>query len=501
MELWKSIPFALILLPLALAALTSILKDKQAQRLSVFVLGLLTALAAVFTVLMIRYDGSYTYRMGHYSAPWGNEIRAGVTEAVTALCFLAVMLFSFLGGLHKQRADIRTGKQNLYCVLIMLMTSALMAEVFTNDMFTAYVFIEIMTISAAALIASRTKGHTLVASVRYMILNMVGSGLFLLGIVMLYDISGHLLMENIRKTLSETAAAPGYDDTLLTLVIALITVGLCIKSALFPFHTWVADAYSYSTPTSSAVLSSLVSKAYIFLLIKTYARVIGFDLIASTGVGDLLFICGVVGMIMGSVLAIRQTEIRRMIALSSVAQIGYIYMGIGLGSEAGLTAALFHVFAHAVCKSMLFISSSDLIERSNDSKAFHMLRGAGYRSPLTGIAFTVGSLSMIGIPFLGGFASKLNFAVAALETGTGARMIAAFAALTVSTFLNTMYFLRTVITLYRRPHDDVIYETGNAAIAGRYGLSLVMFVLLTVAMGIFSYYIVRIISAGWAFFA
>lgn len=176
-----------------------------------------------------------------------------------------------------------------------------MAQVYTNDIFTAYVFLEIMTIAACSLITARTKGRTLVAATRYMILNLIGSGLFLLGIILLYDLTGHLLMSNIQQAVAALHQTGEYTLP-LTVVVALMTIGLSIKSALFPFHSWVPDAYSYSTPTSAAVLSSLVSKGYIFLLIKIMYRAIGLETIASTRIDDVLFVFGLVGMVMGSLL-------------------------------------------------------------------------------------------------------------------------------------------------------------------------------------------------------
>ncbi|MBR1606482.1 MAG: sodium:proton antiporter, partial [Clostridia bacterium] len=167
MQLWQNLPFAMILLPLASASLTSILKGKAARRTAIVVITAVTAMAAAFVILMRGYGQSYTYMMGHFPAPWGNEIRAGMLEAVTALCFAVVMLFSVLGGLRDIERDILPDRQNLYFVMCELTTAALMAQVFTNDVFTGYVFLEIMTIAACALISARTKGRTLVAATRY----------------------------------------------------------------------------------------------------------------------------------------------------------------------------------------------------------------------------------------------------------------------------------------------------------------------------------------------
>ena len=453
MQLWQNLPFAMILLPLASASLTSILKGKAARRTAIVVITAVTAMAAAFVILMRGYGQSYTYMMGHFPAPWGNEIRAGMLEAVTALCFAVVMLFSVLGGLRDIERDILPDRQNLYFVMCELTTAALMAQVFTNDVFTGYVFLEIMTIAACALISARTKGRTLVAATRYMIMNLVGSGLFLLGLTLLYDLTGHLLMSNIQEKIVALSATGKYQQP-LTMVIALVTIGLGIKSALFPFHTWVPDAYSSSTPTSSAILSSLISKGYIFLLIKFYYRVFGLRVVVTTQVEDVLLVFGAAGAVIGSVLAIRQLDIRRMVAYSSVAQIGYIYMAVGLGTQSGMTAALFQLMAHAICKALLFIATGGICDASGDKRSFTFLRGAAYRHPVAGAAFTVGALSMIGIPFLSGFTVKLAYAEAAVLWG-GPRMITVLAVLAVSTMLNAIYFGRTVMTLFRLREEQI----------------------------------------------
>lgn len=206
-----------------------------------FALLVVTSLSGVISAIFASGAESYTYMMGHFPAPWGNEIRAGQLEAATALFFSLIMLLSLLGGLKKIDEHIDQNKVSLYYVVLLLLTSALMAQVYTNDIFTAYVFLEIMTLAACALIAIRKRGRTLVAATRYMIMNLIGSGLFLLGIILLYDLTGHLLMSNMKEAVAALAKSGQYQVP-LTVVVALISIGLSIKSALFPFHTWVPDA-------------------------------------------------------------------------------------------------------------------------------------------------------------------------------------------------------------------------------------------------------------------
>ena len=498
LHLWQSIPFFSIILPLGCAAVTSIMKPRMARIWATTIISIVTVMSAIVTVIFMNGAEPYTYMMGHYPAPWGNEIKVGMLETVTALVFSLVMLLSFLGGMKKLQEHMAHQNQSLYCVVLLLMTAALMAQVYTNDIFTGYVFLEIMTLAACALIAVRKRGRTLVAAAKYMIMNLIGSGLFLLGVIFLYDITGHLLMENIGDAVAHIAATGEYAQP-LRVVVALITIGLSIKSALFPFHTWVPDAYGYSTPTSQCVLSSLVSKGYIFLLIKIMYRVIGLDIIVKTGITDVLFVFALVGMVMGSISAIRQNDIRRMVAFSSVAQIGYIYMGIGLGTHAGMMAAMFHLFSHTLCKSMLFLAAGGLADASGNSKIFRDLRGAGFRSPIAGVAFTIGALSMVGFPFLGGFVAKFNFALAAMEAGN-IRALLVLIVLAISTALNTVYFLRTVITLYRKPVDTAHYPVEKGQRGILFNAALVCFALVNVALGLFSQSIVSAIVTGLSTF-
>ncbi len=495
---WQNIPFFCILLCIASASFTSIMPRRMARAACLAVVGAVLVMSALLIPHIAALGGSYPFMMGHFPAPWGNEIRVGLLEAVTAAVFAFVMLCSILGGLDRIDSQVLTDKQNLYYIMLELLMAALLAQVYTNDLFTAYVFLEIMTLTACCLIIGRSKGRTLVAASRYMIMNLMGSGLFLLGICFLYSLTGHLLMENIHEQVARMAAN-GPVKRALTVSVALMSLGLAIKSALFPFHTWLPDAYGYSTPTSSAVLSSLVSKGYIFVLIKLFCRVIGLPVVRATRIHDVLFVFGLVGIIMGSVSAIREKDIRRMVSFSSVAQIGYIFMGIGMGTEAGLVAAIFHLFVHALGKSMLFLSTSGLVAASGESKHFHDLIGSGYRNPVAGVAFTVGSFSMVGIPFLGGFISKVYFAKAAMLLDSPATA-AVLLVLAASTFLNTIYFLKTVITLYRRKPEDIPtarrYRTAFSAKAALVALIAANFVL-----GILSQPIIEAIRAGLRLFA
>jgi multicomponent Na+:H+ antiporter subunit D len=440
--------------------------------------------------------------MGHFSAPWGNEIRIGVLEAAMAVFFCIIMLLSMLGGIQEREKELEESKMNLYYIMVNLLLSSLLALIYTNDLFTAYVFVEINTISACGLIMIKQTGRTIVAATRYMIMSLLGSGMLLLGICFLYGLTGQLLMSNIHEAVVALNASGQYHVPLLV-SLGLMSVGLAIKSALFPFHSWLPDAYGYSTVSSAAILSSLVSKGYIFLLVKIFYRVIGFDIVRDSKVINVLFVFGIAGMIMGSVDAIRAGSITRMIAFSSVAQIGYIYMGFGLGTEAGVIASIFHVLSHASTKSLLFISASGLRESSGESNDFFDITGAGYRNKLAGVAFTVGSLSMVGFPMFSGFISKILFAQAAV--GHTYKVLPTLIALAISTVLNTVYFLKTVIRIYTPVKKSEVRKKNWKTITADEDMTksvvLVLFIVLNLVLGLFSQPIITLIQNGLNMFA
>lgn len=486
MHFVQNFPFFCILLTLMGAVSSSVLSGKNARRVTLFLIGTVLAMNVSVMVYTLATGESYVYLMGHFPAPWGNELRVGALETVAMTVFLLVILFSFLGGMSRSEQEIEPSKYNIYCILTDLTMLSLLALVYTNDLFTAFVFIEINTLAAAGIVMMRQNGRSLVAGVRYMMMNLLGSSLFLIGVVILYTVTGHLLMQNLHESVAQLAATGRYHVP-LTVVVGLISVGLAMKSALFPFDKWLPSAYSNATPTGSALLSSIVSKGYIFLLIKVYVRVIGFDVIRSLGICDVLFAFGAVGMVAGSVNAVRAKTTRMMVAYSSVAQIGYIFCALGLGTRLGVLCALWHTLAHSATKSMLFISSNELDRGSGeDGHLRRSLRGAFYRSPAASVAFTLGAANLVGVPLLSVFITKLSMAQAAIGVG-GRHMVVTLLCLAISTVLNAQYFMGTVLDIFT-PDRERAYVGNAAAVKTDWlvAVSLAGFIVMNLVLGLFA---------------
>ncbi len=496
MDIIRNFPLFTIILSLFSGVLCLVLDAKAARRYTLGYEGVILCLCGAVFWYAVRTGRAVTYVCGEFPAPWGNELRFGVLEAMMACGFIAVLICCVVAGGRYILQDIDESKINLYYALINLLTAALMAIVWTNDVFTGYVFLEILTLTSCGILIVREIGRTTLAAVRYMILNLMGSGLFLLGLVLLYDVTGNLLMVPMQEEIAQLMAQP-HTAMVVTMATGILTMGLAIKSGLFPFHYWMPDAYGWATPTSGAIMSSLVSKCYIFLLFKIYYRAIGIEVFARMPIRYLLLALGMCGIIFGSVSALRAENINHMAAFSSAAQIGYIYMGLGLGGESGYAAAMFHILAHAVTKSLIFLTTPRLAEASGNSLRFRALQGSALRDRGAGMFFTVGALSMIGIPVFAGFSSKLLVAMAAADTGKGALMLSVILVLAVSAVLNAQYFIRTLIRIFGDSED-----TADKTAYFREDFILPMAALtgMNLALGLFSWLFTDLIRMGLGMF-
>ncbi|MBR0173177.1 MAG: sodium:proton antiporter [Lachnospiraceae bacterium] len=487
----NNIPFITIILAMtgSIVALLLGKRPKTAHLLTQVIM----IVTAVLTAFMIPYfyhnGGTITYMLGHFPAPWGNELRFGLTESILACVFSIVMFLAVIGGRNGMEEDIQQSKQNCYDSLLLLVLMSLLALIYTNDIFTAYVFIEINTIASCGIVMVKESGETLKATIKYLFMSLMASGLFLISVAMLYAVTGHLLIPQLSAAVADLSAAGSYTMPLMAAAV-LMTVSLGVKSAMFPFHTWLPDAHSTATTTSSSILSGVVVKGYIILLIKIYYRVFGIELIRKTGILHVIFVLGLVGMIMGSVFAIREHNVKRMIAYSSVAQIGYIYAGIGLGTWAGLSAALFHMIIHAFTKPLLFSSAGGLIEVSGHSKEIRDLTGAGHRNKWAAAGFIIGACSMVGVPLFGGFTSKVYLAISGQD-----KSLIFILALALSSCLNAIYYMPVALRILTGASGTE--ETAERSQgAPEFVLSIGCFSAINIALGICGLVLISMLMQG-----
>lgn len=472
-------PLLTILITILSALIIPILRNRK----SAFIVTLFSFSGVFFlSLIMIFYFNNssipyFTYQLGHVSAPWANELRSGIFESIMSATLSLVMLLSILGGYKNIQKDISSKKELYFYLILNLLLSSILALIYTNDIFTAYVFIEINAIAACAIVVAKNDKDTIKATIKYFVMSILGSGIFLFSISTLYSITGYLSMSYMKEAIS---LMDGSYLVPLTTSFVLMSVGLFVKSALFPFHTWLPDAHGSATSSASAILSAVVLKGYIILLIKVIYRLFGIEVIEAMGVFPIFLVLGLLGMILGSAMALIQKDLKKMIAYSSVAQIGYIYLGIGMGSTLGMATAGFHIIVHALTKSMLFISGGNLLEIGN-TKKIEDLKGLGRVDKVSGIMFTLGGLSMIGIPILSGFISKFMFINAALDSKY---MVIIVIALAISTLLNGMYYVPVIISLFGKKGENENLNL-NFISSGVGKLSLICLGGLNIMLGIF----------------
>lgn len=433
----RSFPLVAILILLVSAFVMPMIKKRSIVKgLSLVSMGI-SSILALITLVYVKENGSFIYRIGHWDAPWGIEFQIGIIEAMMGFLFTSVAALIIWYSIYSIHKEIKDNRVVFYYLLVNILIGALLGIVFSNDLFNSFVFMELSTLASCGIIVVKDKKENIKATLKYLVLSTLGSGLVLMGIAFLYSITGHLNMTFAHREIVKVYA--DYGQTVL-ITLGLFTVGLGVKSAMFPLHTWLPDAHSSAPSSSSALLSALVLKGFVLLLVKILYRVFGTEIINQFPILNLILILGSIGMIMGSILAIIQKDIKRVIAYSSVAQMGYIFLGIGLGSELGLTIAIFHIIGHAVTKSTLFLVVGSMIEQTGFKK-LEDLKGIGKEMPVTLAIFAIGALSMVGIPLLPGFISKWYLALASIEVG---KMIL-IGAILLSSLLNAIYYFPIVI--------------------------------------------------------
>lgn len=488
MESIRLVPLVTIMVLMIGAFVMPLLKQKKKIYIAYMSLNALVLVLNLMNLWMVKAHGAYILTIGHFDAPFGIAFRIGAVESVIGLLFAFVLMMIGWYSYYSLEKEISPKRTGFFYTLVSLLLASLFGIIYTFDLFNGFVFIEVSTLAACGLIVIKDKKENIKATLKYLILSTLGSGLVLMGIALVYSMTGHLSMGYIKEVLPSQVL--GNENSILISLI-LFTVGLGIKSAMFPLHVWLPDAHSSAPTPSSAILSALVIKAPVLFLLKIYYMVFGMDILSSTMVLDLLLIFGSMGMLAGSLLARSQKELKRMIAYSSVAQMGYIFFGIGLGNRLGLVMAIYHIVAHGVTKSCLFLAAGSFIEQTGN-KHIEDFKGIGKEMPVTLGIFTISALSMIGIPVLPGFISKWNLSMAAIETG----QIYLLAILLISSLLNASYYFPIIINGYFGEDnlDGKVFKSKSKPVK-----TLLPLVVLTVSMifvGFLSGVVIDFIESG-----
>ena len=414
--------------------------------------------ASIFLLAHVLTRGPIRYWLGGWKPPWGIEY---VVDALNAYVLVILLFLAFVCGIYskkKREHELPQKVVSFYSVFQLLITG-LCGVTVTGDIFNMYVFIEIMSIAAYALIGSMGKigKVALKASFTYLVLGSVGACFFLIGIGLLYSVTGSLNMHDLSLLLP-----PLYGNRVVQAAFAFFIVGLSIKMALFPLHTWLPDAHAFAPAEISAMLSGIIIEVSTYAFIRVSFSVFTINFLRLLPILDIL--CWVAGgaIIAGSLMAITQMNLKRMLAYSSVANMGYIVLAVGFSTSVtsepwnGLTPALMHILNHALMKGCLFLVAGAFIYKA-DLWLINDFRGLGRRMPYTCAAFVVAAISMIGIPPSVGFVSKLYIVLAAIE----AKKIVFVAIILLSSLLNLVYFWRVIETMYMKRAEGEEHSTST----------------------------------------
>ncbi|MFO7926391.1 proton-conducting transporter membrane subunit [Natronomonas sp.] len=399
------------------------------------------ALAGV-VVRRVAVDGRYVHSLGGYPRTYGIELVADGFSAVV-VSLIAVVTLVVLA--YARRGAPR---DNSFYSAFLLLCGGLMGVGLTGDVFNMFVFLEIVGLATYALVAADRSGRAALAALKYLIVGTAGASLYLVGVGYVFVATGTLNMAELAVAIPETV---GYADPLIVASFCFVAVGLSVKAALFPLHTWIPDAYAESPDTVTAYISGLASTLGAYALARLIYAVYTPAFFESVPLaGDTLVAFATVSIVAGSVLAVIQSDIKRMLAYSSVAQFGMIVAAFGLATEQALLGGIIHLLGHGLMKTALFLGVG-VIASAYGIRTVRQYANLGYRSPVTVAAIAALLLGLVGIPPSIGFLGKWYIAWGAIEAG--APIVAAV--ILFSTLLTLLYVARLLETMYFQPADGI----------------------------------------------
>jgi len=442
----QHLPALQVVLPLVLAPLCVLLHH---SRLAWFVATAASwACFAIACLLLgqVLGGGDISYAMGGWAPPWGIEYRVDVLSG-----FILVMV-SLIGALVMTFArlsierEIPSDRIYLFYTAYLLNLAGLLGVVITGDIFNLFVFIEISSLSSYAMISLDRDRRALLAAFRYLILGTLGATFILIGIGYLYAVTGTLNMMDLADRLPEVM----HTRTAKT-ALGFLTIGLALKSAIFPLHLWLPNAYTYAPSVVATFLAGTTTKVFLYVLLRLMFSVFGDEFVfAEMRLDVILLPLALASILAGSVVAIYQTNLKRMLAYSSIAQIGYMVLAISMVSETGVQAGVLHMFNHAVIKTALFLCLGCVVYRCGRA-TLESIAGAGRTMPWTMAAFLIAGLSLIGVPLTAGFISKWYLVLAAVEKN--AWIVAGL--IVFASLLAAIYIWRVIESAYfREPAAD-----------------------------------------------
>lgn len=453
------LPILQVLVPLISALLIAFLRDGRAA----WLMAVLAAWATFgVTLLLLRevlaQTAPISYVFGPWAVPYGIEYRVDRLSIFVLLIVsgMAAVILPYAG--RSAAREVAPAQQAWFYSMLLIALTGLLGIAVTGDAFNVFVFLEISSLSAYVLIAMGQNRRALLAAYQYLIVGTIGATFYVIGVGLLYLATGSLNLADIGGRLDPASA--DYGRSVLA-ALAFLTVGICLKLALFPLHLWLPNAYAYAPSPVAAFLAGTATKVAVYLLIRIYYSVYG-PVYGAAGLPgmDMLLVFSLAAMVLASVSAISEQNTKRRLAYSSVAQIGYITLGVALVNLPGLTGAIVHLFNHAIMKGCLFMALGAVFYRISSVRLVDMA-GIGRQMPLTMAAFVVAGLGLIGVPGTAGFVSKWYLAVGAVERGLWPVLFVIMA----SSLLAVVYIGRVIEVAYFHPPQGAALEARDPPLA------------------------------------
>lgn len=436
-------PFV-VLIPLIAGPVCALLPGRGLPWL-LATLAMTTAFILAAMVLAAVFDGgTLSYAFGDWAPPVGIEYRVDAANAFVALLITGVSAILLPWGKPLVDAEVPE-RQGSFYALVLIALAGLLGITLTGDVFNVFVFLEISSLATYGLIAHGRDRRALIAAFRYLIMGTVGATFLLIGIAVLYILTGTLNMVDIAERLPVTEGARA-----LQVGLGFVVVGLAIKLALFPLHHWLPNAYTYAPSLISALIAATATKVALYVMLRFIFDVFGAAYsFAALPLAAGLMALAIGSMFAGSWLAIMQRNLKRMLAYSSVAQVGYMVLGVSLTTLAGLSAAFLHLFNHGLMKAALF-ASAGLIAYRCGGLAMNDLRGIGRQMPWTLTAFALAGVSLVGLPPTAGFISKWYLLSAAVE----ADQLWLVGLILITSLMALIYIARVVEIAWMQPRPE-----------------------------------------------
>jgi multicomponent Na+:H+ antiporter subunit D len=408
----EHLPILQIVIPLMAAPVCVLLRRRDwAWAFAMAVSWLVFAMTAMM-LERVLFEGTVVYSLGNWPAPWGIEYRIDVVNGFVAFFVSLIGAVVLAYAPRSVAAELPGVRGNLFFTAFLLCLTGLLGMTVTGDVFNVFVFLEISSLSSYALIALGPDRRALSASYQYLVMGTVGATFYVIGVGLLYMMTGTLNMvdmaERLQPVLMTRTVLAGF---------GFLAVGISLKLALFPLHLWLPNAYAYAPSVVTAFLAATATKVSIYVFVRFFYNIFGAQYTFSMlHLEWFLVPLALAGVFVASLVAVFQSNIKRLLAYSSIAQVGYMMLGVGLNSLTGLTATLAHLFNHAITKCALFLAMGSIVLRLGSCE-LENLRGLGKRMPVTMAAFVAGGLSLIGVPLTAGFISKWYLVLGALERG------------------------------------------------------------------------------------